>query len=144
MAVKKKNNSIFIDSGGFIASMVISDRHYKAASQFMDKILSSKETLVTSNLVIAETYPLIYRFSNYKNAIRFFDIVSKTSKAGFIKIIFSTAEHYRVADEILRKYSNQDLSLVDAVSFAIMRELKINRVFGFDSHFLLEGFILEP
>jgi predicted nucleic acid-binding protein len=48
------------------------------------------------------------------------------------------------AEEILRRYAEQDFSLVDAVSFAVMRERGIAEAFAFDRHFLIAGFTLVP
>ena len=42
------------------------------------------------------------------------------------------------------KYKDQDFSYADAVSFAVMRERDIDRVFAFDHRFLIAGFTLIP
>jgi predicted nucleic acid-binding protein len=48
------------------------------------------------------------------------------------------------AEKILEKYQYQDFSYTDAVSFAVMRKLKIGRAFAFDSHFSTAGFAVIP
>jgi predicted nucleic acid-binding protein len=42
--------------------------------------------------------------------------------------------------ELFRKYRDLPVGLVDCTSFAIMRELALEVVFGFDSDFLAAGF----
>jgi len=46
--------------------------------------------------------------------------------------------------QILSKYSDQDFSYTDAVSFAIMKRQKIIKAFSFDKHFVIAGFINLP
>ena len=46
-----------------------------------------------------------------------------------------------IFEEILRKYSDQDFSYTDAVSFAIMRRQRIRKAFCFDKHFATAGFL---
>ena len=48
------------------------------------------------------------------------------------------------AKEILRLYADQDFSLADAVSFALMQQRNITEAFAFDRHFLTAGFMLQP
>ena len=48
------------------------------------------------------------------------------------------------AEKILEKYQDQDFSYTDAVSFAVMRELKIGKAFAFYSHFSTAGFTTIP
>ena len=48
------------------------------------------------------------------------------------------------AEAILDRFSDQDFSLTDAVSFALMRQRDINEAFAFDQHFAIAGFRLVP
>lgn len=44
----------------------------------------------------------------------------------------------------MEKYADQDFSLADAVSFAVMQAQGITEVFTFDDHFATLGFQLLP
>lgn len=46
--------------------------------------------------------------------------------------------------KLYQKYKDQNFSIVDCVSFVIMKEYGIKRAFTFDGHFSLMGFIIEP
>jgi predicted nucleic acid-binding protein len=48
------------------------------------------------------------------------------------------------ARQILRQYTDQDFSYVDAVSFALMQEVEITEAFAFDRHFTTAGFVCVP
>jgi predicted nucleic acid-binding protein len=54
--------------------------------------------------------------------------------------VYSDADTESMAEDILEKYADQDLSLVDAVSFVVMRERGETQAFTFDRHFLTMGF----
>jgi len=59
------------------------------------------------------------------------------------KIYSDTTLEFK-AEKILEKYQDQDFSYTDAVSFALMRELKIGKAFAFDRHFVTAGFVIIP
>jgi predicted nucleic acid-binding protein len=48
------------------------------------------------------------------------------------------------AEDLLRRYREQDFSFTEAVSFAVMGQRGISEAFAFDRHFLTAGFILLP
>ena len=134
-------NGIFIDSSAWIALTDASDIHYKKAANAYRYYLKEKNSLITSNLIVAETYNLILRNLGYKSAIHFLNVI-KTSPR-IIKI-YSHNEIEIEAAKILVKYTDQDFSYVDVVSFAIMGRYKINLSFSFDKHFLIAGFENVP
>ena len=55
--------------------------------------------------------------------------------------IYSNEEIETEAEGILAKYSDQDFSYTDAVSFVIMKRQKIRKAFCFDKHFVTAGFV---
>ena len=50
----------------------------------------------------------------------------------------------RRADEILARYDDQEFSLTDALSFAVMERLGIREVFSLDHHFAQFGWLVVP
>jgi predicted nucleic acid-binding protein len=48
------------------------------------------------------------------------------------------------AEKILRRYADQEFSLTDAASFALMQEQGIKKAFAFDRHFTIAGFEQLP
>ncbi len=61
-----------------------------------------------------------------------------------IKKAYSGEDIEEEAEGILRKYSDQDFSYTDSVSFVVMRRLKIKKAFCFDKHFSTAGFPVIP
>lgn len=56
--------------------------------------------------------------------------------------LFTPEEVEREAYALLRKYSDQTFSFVDAVSFIWMKKLRLSDAFAFDKHFVAAGFSL--
>jgi hypothetical protein len=93
------------------------------------------------NFVIAETYIIILNELGHKLAI---DFLEKLKASPRILKIYSNEDIEAEAEPILVKYSDQDFSYTDAVSFVIMKRQKIRKAFSFDKHFVIEGFVNIP
>ena len=52
-----------------------------------------------------------------------------------IKMVFIDSELLEKSTRTFKQYSDRNLSFTDVVSIEIMKELNIEKYFGFDSHF---------
>lgn len=136
-----ENNTLFVDTGAWFALADKSDQHHSQAVKVYPNLLSSCHHLTTTNLVIAETYVLIRRAIGHQPAISFLENIAASPRV--IKI-YSDSALEEAAEDILRKYQDQDLSYTDAVSFAVMKQYGIIQAFSFDQHFVTAGFTLTP
>ena len=132
---------VFVDAGAWIGIGDAGDQYHRAATEAYRDLLRQARTLVTTNLVIAEAYIAIRRAAGHRTAIRFLDTLNASSR---VVKIYSDAALEGQAEEILRRYADQEFSLVDAVSFATMHQRRLHEAFGFDRHFLTAGFVLLP
>jgi predicted nucleic acid-binding protein len=137
---KKRKAQIFVDTGAWIALAVEDDTHHEEASQAYPELLR-KYRLLTTNLVVAETYILLRREAGHGAAIGFLERLGASPR---IQKIYSTPELEKEAEEILKRYDDQDFSYTDAVSFALMQREGIREAFAFDAHFSTMGFLLVP
>lgn len=133
--------TLLVDTGAWFALADRSDKHHRDAVDIYPRLLNRCNHLTTTNLVIAETYILIRRALGHQAAIAFLGNASASPR---IVKIYSDSELEKAAEDILRKYQDQDFSYTDAVSFAVMKRHEIARVFSFDKHFLTAGFSLIP
>lgn len=129
--------NVFVDTSAWIALADKNDTHHKKAVQLYYTFLKTSKSLVTSNLVIAETYILLLKELGHKAALSFLESV-KTSPR--ILRVFSNENIETEAEKILKKYIDQDFSYTDAVSFALMNNMGIKKAFSFDKHFITAGF----
>ncbi|HOU12079.1 MAG TPA: PIN domain-containing protein [Anaerolineae bacterium] len=133
--------ALFVDTGGWLGVLDPKDKYHPQAADFFRRALSAYNSLVTTNLVIAETYINIRRSSSHEKAIAFLDLIEKS---GRIHCVWSDDELEMSAREVLRLYHDQDFSYTDAVSFAVMQRDGIRDVFAFDQHFRTMGFVVLP
>jgi uncharacterized protein len=140
MTTTSTDTQVFADTGAWFALVDQSDNHHMDAVAVYSQLLQSC-TLLTTNLVVAETYTLILRALGQRAALRFLENITASPR---VAVVYSDARLESMAESILRKYHDQDFSYTDAVSFAAMRDRAINRAFTFDKHFLTAGFTLIP
>jgi predicted nucleic acid-binding protein len=132
---------IFVDTSAWIALVDKDDSHHKEAASSYPSLLKNHRNLITSNFVIAETYIIILNELGHKLAI---DFLEKLKASPRILKIYSNEDIEEEAEPILVKYSDQDFSYTDAVSFVIMKRQKIRKAFSFDKHFVIAGFVNIP
>lgn len=131
--------SIFVDTSGFIAILDRDDEHHAEAAEIWKKILTSPETLVTTNYVLVETCALCQNRLGMA-AVRVF----QEDIAPVLRIEWINDKIHHAAMGIMIAASRKKLSLVDCVSFETMRLLGVKTAFTLDRHFKEQGFICIP
>ncbi len=132
---------LFVDTGAWLAVIDPRDQYHQPASAFYRQVLQAHRHLITTNLVVAETYVNLRRSVSHAAAMGFLDIIERSSR---IECVWSSPDLEYQARQILRQYADQDFSYVDAVSFALMQKMEITKAFTFDRHFATAGFVCVP
>jgi uncharacterized protein len=132
---------IFVDTGAFIARYIARDEYHKDAVSFWSTLEKGKDKLFTSNFVLDETFTLLGRKAGYKFAAERAKIIFTSSA---ITILRSEKSHEIEALKLFEKYADNEVSYTDCISFVLMKEHRITRVFSFDRHFKSAGFVLLP
>jgi uncharacterized protein len=130
---------IFIDTSAFYALLDRDDENHRKAKNAWVDLLKNENTLITSNYVLVETFALLQHRLGIE-AVRGFqnDILP------LVNIEFVISELHRSGVSALLSASRRNLSLVDCVSFEMMRTLEIKTAFTFDPHFKEQGFNMLP
>jgi len=132
---------IFIDSSAFYLIINKSERLHKIAKKTFNKIILDNDILVTSDYIIDETLTLVSRKWGKYYAIEFWDSIKNSDILKVMKL--SERQFYKTID-LFRKYKDHNFSFTDYSCFIIMNDLKINKVFTFDKHFLNFGIDCYP
>jgi hypothetical protein len=132
---------MFVDTSAWIAVSDLSDRHHQAARSAYNHLIAERRMLVTTNLVIAETYIIIRRTGGHAKAMHL--LRSLRGSPRLIKVS-SDVRLEASAEAILESYVDQDFSFTDAVSFVVMQERGIQESLTFDKHFAVMGFQMLP
>jgi len=137
-AISTAGNKVFVDTGAFIALAFRGDQLHFRAVAIHQALLRQGVALFSSNLIIAETYTFLRYNVSYHAALGFLKNLKSAERNGMITIIYATPQLDESALAILEKFCDQDLSFVDAVSFAILeQDRRLQDVFTFDAHFHL-------
>lgn len=94
-----------------------------------------RRTSFSTNYVLLETVALVQRRLGME-AVR----TLEEDILPLVRVIWVAEGHHRAGMAALLTAGRRDLSLVDCVSFLIMRASAIRRVFAFDDDFRRQGF----
>jgi uncharacterized protein len=131
--------SCFVDTGAFVALYDEGDSHHAEAVKLWTDLKSRNALLSTSRDVIVETIILLRRRAGHRAATAAGDGLWE---GAVVDVIRPEPRQDRAAWDIFEKHADKELSFVDCLSFALMREFRLRRAFTFDKHFLQMGF--EP
>lgn len=119
--------TLFVDSSTWFAAAQTADRWHSRATD----ILGSGESLLTSDHVLAESWQMIRSRIHRDAAERFWEGLRR----GVADLAWVGAADLEAAWAIGRLFPDQDFSLVDRTSFAVMERLGLTRAASFDRHF---------
>ena len=127
----------FVDTSAWYALSDAEDDNHILALRRVERLLSERRTLVTTNHVVAETYTLLRSRLDFALAQAF---LSTPQGSAFTQRVFVPESWEEAAEDLLRRYRDQDFSYVDATSFVAMQRLGLQQAFTFDHHYAIVGF----
>ena len=131
--------NIFIDTSAFFALLDADDAHHQKAKGAWVEVLKPENNLVTTNYVLIESFALIQNRLGL-DALKGF----QNDLLPLLGIEWIQDHTHALAVSALLAASKKSLSLVDCVSFEVIRDLGISKVFCFDPHFSDQGFACIP
>ena len=131
---------IFVDSSFWIAEFL--PRNGRHAEAMQTSLRLAGRRLVTSTLVLGETWTYLRRRAGHTRAMAWLDGVLGR---GVVSVERIHGELETEAWAWLRLHDERAYSFVDATSFALMRKLRITEALAFDGDFAAAGFVeLRP
>jgi predicted nucleic acid-binding protein len=130
---------VFVDTSALYAFIDVRSAAHRGVLSAWHAALAQDDTFVSSSYVVVETAALLQRRLGIQ-AVR--DLHDHIAPA--LDIVWVDEEMHRAAMRTLLDTGRRDLSLVDCVSFAVMRRLSIGRAFTLDRHFQERGFECVP
>jgi len=127
--------TVFIDTSALVAVLDADDLNSATASRTWESLVASGAPLVCHNYILVEAAAVIQRRIGL-DAVRTFeeDIVP------VLEVVWVDADVHEAAAGAHLAAARRSLSLVDCVSFEVMRRNGIKKAFAFDDHFRERGF----
>ncbi len=118
-------NDYLLDSGFLYASIDDSDEHHESVKSATRRIHGN---IILPIPAITETAYFLLRNQGVKALAKFSESLAITK----FQLETPTAEDYKRAAEILRKYDDANIDFVDAIIVAIAERLKITKILTVD------------
>ena len=127
----------FVDTSAWYPLVVSKHPDHTRLGATLRALIRDHRRLVTTNLVVAETHALLLRRVGRPTALTFIRTVHESPNV----VVHSTREIELAAERNwLVRFTDQDFSLTDAVSFGVMTERRIREALTLDAHFTVAGF----
>ena len=127
---------IFLDTSAIYAWADSRDLNHSAAAERLQAIVSGEERLLTHNYVVLEAFTLLQTRLGLVSAAKFAADCAAFEIEWIDKSVHDAAIHE------LQKSGQRRVSLVDRISFLVMKRRNLTTAFAFDPHFKAEGFRL--
>jgi predicted nucleic acid-binding protein len=122
----------YVDTSALIAFSDRSDTHHPA---FL-RLFAEPPSLLTTTLVVAEGHAWFLRRYDRTRALQFLAMVEDMSP---LTVASVGPKEQEAAAAILRRFSDQDLTITDAVGLHIMRARRIRLCWSTDFHLGITG-----
>lgn len=102
------------------------------------------DSLLTSNLVLAETATRLRYDAGLRAALAFRDLIDEAVAGDSFAVRYADDSVDAAAWDVMERYGDRSLSFADCVGAVTARQARADAVFGLDSDFSVLGFALEP
>ncbi|HIE12636.1 MAG TPA: PIN domain-containing protein [Desulfotomaculum sp.] len=131
--------SVYVDTSAFLAVLDADDEYHPQAKRVWEELLRAGVPLICSSYVLVETYALVQHRLGLEALKVFHEDIFPLLRVERVEETL----HENAANAVLTA-KQQRLSLVDCVSFALMRRLGLKEAFAFDQDFGAQGFTCLP
>ena len=130
---------IYVDTSAFYALLDRADKYHGPARTLWPELLKDDIALVTSNYTVSETVTVLqYRIGFDAAKLWCRDVLR------VMDVYWVDEAIHQKAHAVWMNLGYRRFSLVDCVSFVIMHQKHIEKVFGFKASYIEQGFELLP
>jgi predicted nucleic acid-binding protein len=122
----------YVDTSALIAFVDRSDSYHP----LFRRLFSDPPELITTTLVVAEGHGWFLKRYDRTRALQFLSLIEDLRPLGIVAV---GLEEFAGAVKILRKFSDQDLTLTDAAGLHLMKAQRIRSCWSTDFHLGLTG-----
>ena len=125
---------IFFDTSAALALADADDDHHHEAVRAMTRLMAEGHALLTHNYILVESTAVLQSRLGMKSALAFL------ADSRNFTVHWVTPRDHAEAAELLNRRDRRKLSLVDCMSFVVMKKYGATLALAYDSDFQAEGF----
>ncbi|PSN15871.1 VapC toxin family PIN domain ribonuclease [filamentous cyanobacterium CCT1] len=133
-------NSVFVDTSGWANAFDRRQPQHAVAVSAFQQMRQNRDTIITSNYVIAELVALLQRPLRIPRS-QIFTTIDTIKTTSYLNIIHIDAATDTAAWNLCKSRPDKAWSLVDCTSFVLMQQQGIQVALTTDHHFEQAGFI---
>jgi len=130
---------VFVDTSAIYAAVDARDARHEAVAGAWRNLRRADARFTTTNYVAVEAFALVQKRAGVTEARRFAEDILP-----LLGLAWVDEETHQAGIEAVLAANRRDLSLVDCVSFVVMRRLGIRQALTVDPHFREQGFECLP
>lgn len=127
-----KKTECYVDTSALIAFLDRSDTYHTLFKQ----LFSIPPKLITSSLVVCEGHAWFLKRYDSHRAIQFLNFIDDLKA---LSIKSTGKKDLKEAAKYIKKFSDQELTMADAIGLHLMKEYKIKSCWSTDRHLGLTG-----
>ena len=126
---------VFVDTSAFLAVLDADERNHHEASRLWEHLVGDNVELICTNYVLVETFALVQSRLGMPVVSIFQERV-----VPLLDTLWIDESLHETGLAALLIANRRRLSLVNCVSFEVVRKHRVDAVFAFDQHFEEQGF----
>ena len=130
----------FADTSWWVAWALPGDARHHAALRVL-ATLGGTEQVLTTNLVVGESWTFLRRKDGHRTAVGFLDRIERLRDDQRLVVHRVTEEQETAAWEWLRRHDEREYSFVDSTSFRVSADRRLREALAFDQDFAAAGFL---
>ena len=130
-------NSVFLDTSFSIALSISKDQFHQRAVELTKQVNAAQSQIVTTQAVILEIGNALSKIKYRQSAVGIIEFFKNDPN---VTIVSLSDKLYDEGFELFSNRPDKEWSLVDCISFVVMRERNIEAALTADEHFIQAGF----
>ena len=137
---KRQSVRALVDTGALLALSRRKDQHHARAVAIAERHLGAGGQFIGTTLILAEFHSHLLYLRGSVEARAAASALLEDPVHDWLAV--SSELQREAVVRWLARYPDQTFSLIDAISFEVMRRNKVTHAFAFDRHFAVAGFEL--
>lgn len=131
-------NRVFVDTSALIALFDKRDHNHTQAKAVLEKIKADRKRMLITDYIFDECITTLLSAVGHQAAVMVGEFILSSK---IVEITWLDESVKLKAWAFFKQHSDKRFSFTDCISFILMKQLRVNKYFSFDSDFRQAGFL---